>query len=202
MPVALPLPSDPAESGAGLPPIHALLDGAAGQVTLQSLRPGATLAMTHGEAARVLWLGRRRMTASRLAAVPELAPVLIRRGALGEAGPERDLLLSPEHRVLYSDRRARAWFGAAELPVAAVQLTFLPGVEQIAPCDVLYVHAILDRTGAMRLNGCRIDGAVMRDTAMADPANPRRQELLRLFPELVTVRGCLSGSALPATAAG
>ncbi|WP_372893256.1 Hint domain-containing protein [Rhodosalinus sp.] len=194
MPIALPLPHEP-DAGTGLPPTHAVLEGERGPVTLQSLRPGTRLATREAGAAAIQWLGRRRLTSDRFAVAPWLAPVLIRRGALGADTPSRDLLLSPEHLVLYSDQRARQWFGTGHVPVAALQLTFLPGVEQVTQCDALYIHAIFGRDSAICVNGCWIEGGRMDDPAMADPNSARRAELLHLFPELVTLRGAWRASA-------
>jgi hypothetical protein len=127
--------------------------------------------------------------------------VLFRRGALGDNIPARDLLLSPEQRVRFSDPRAGTWFGTTEIAVAAVQLTFIPGVEQVSPCDVLYVHPILSGAGAIRVNGAWIEAAHSRTPEMNDPASPMRQELLQLYPELVTLRGRLTGGAVAPPAA-
>ncbi|MFP4404642.1 Hint domain-containing protein [Rhodosalinus sp.] len=200
MPIALPLPSASGER-ASLPPVHAILAGEAGPVSLQALGTGDALSTAAGSPETVIWLGRRRITAARLAAAPRLSPVWIRRGALGDNIPARDLLLSPEQRVRFSDPRAGTWFGTAEIAVAALQLTFIPGVEQIAPRDVLYVHPILSAAGAIRVNGAWIEAAHPGTPEMDDPASPMRQELLRLFPELVTLRGRLTAAATARPAA-
>jgi hypothetical protein len=110
------------------------------------------------------------------------------------------LLLSPEHRIRFCDPRARAWFGRSDIWVAAVQLTFIPGVEQLGDCEVLYFHPILAEGDGIRLNGCWIEAARAADATMADPANPQRQELLQLYPELVTLRGWLPDTASAAAA--
>lgn len=205
MPIALPLPTA-TQTPRSLPPLHAVLQGEDGPVTLQGLRSGTRLCTRAGRSDQVIWLGRRRMTAARLAATPRLAPVLIRRGALGRDNPARDLLLSPEQPVHFSDPRAAEWFGTTEICVAAVQLTFIPGVEQIAPCEILYVHPILATAHAISINGLWIGAGRAADPEMTDPASPQRKELLQLFPELVTLRGWMppapGAQATAATASG
>lgn len=191
MPIALRLPTTH-EDHPQLPRIRAVVESDDGATTLQALDHGTHLATRSGRNAQVLWVGRRRLTAARLATAPRLAPVLIRRGALGAGVPAHDILLSPEQRVRFTDPRAARWFGNNELCVAAVQLTFIPGVEQITSGDVVYVHPILAQSATIRVNGCWIDAAHAGDAEMADPASPQRAEILHLFPELVTLRGWLA----------
>ncbi|HRO15213.1 MAG TPA: Hint domain-containing protein [Paracoccus sp. (in: a-proteobacteria)] len=82
----------------------------------------------HGPQA-VCWHGTRRLDAADLAAHPNLRHIRIRKGALGNRLPRRDLLVSPRHRMLVRSDIAQRLFGAAEVLVAARHLLALDGAE-------------------------------------------------------------------------
>jgi len=74
-----------------------------GEKPVEALRPGDLVATVSGRGAPmkpVLWIGQRRITLAGNPAADALAPVRIRAGALGEATPHRDLLVSPDHCLL------------------------------------------------------------------------------------------------------
>jgi Hint domain len=62
----------------------------------------------------LVWIGRRRLGSGVLRGRPNLRPVRITAGVLGNRS---DILLSPEHRVLISDWRAQLYFGEDQILV-------------------------------------------------------------------------------------
>lgn len=66
---------------------------------IETLRPGALVLTADGTARPVRWLGRQTI-AARFADPLRVAPIRIRRGALGDNLPARDLLVSPDHALL------------------------------------------------------------------------------------------------------
>lgn len=76
-----------------------LIATAGGQVPVETLKRGDLVLTTEGRSVRVRWMGHQ--TVSTLFGDPlKVLPIRIRAGALGEAMPARDLLLSPSHAVL------------------------------------------------------------------------------------------------------
>ncbi|HTY92478.1 MAG TPA: Hint domain-containing protein, partial [Steroidobacteraceae bacterium] len=72
---------------------------AGGEVAIEELRIG-DLVLTHSGALRpIRWIGRRSYPAAVAADNRDVLPVLIRRGALGDNLPRRDLRVSPEHAL-------------------------------------------------------------------------------------------------------
>lgn len=73
-------------------------------------------------------------------------PVSITQGALGNGYPRRDLLLSPQHRVMVSSMVAQRMFGQREVLICAKALIGVAGITQRpAPRDQSYYHLICDR---------------------------------------------------------
>jgi hypothetical protein len=71
-----------------------------GEVAVETLRAGEDVAVTvDGRAARILWVGRRRVALSRHPRPQDVMPVRVRAGAAAPGQPARDLLLSPDHAV-------------------------------------------------------------------------------------------------------
>ena len=70
-----------------------------GDVPVEALRPGDEVALAEGGRAPVRWIGRQTVPL-RFADPLTAHPIRIHAGALGEALPDRDMLLSPSHAVL------------------------------------------------------------------------------------------------------
>jgi hypothetical protein len=71
----------------------------AGEVAVESLHAGDLVVTADGRAAPVRWMGRQTIS-TRFADPLRVLPIRISAGALGEAMPARDLLLSPDHALL------------------------------------------------------------------------------------------------------
>ena len=127
-----------------------------------------------------------------------MQPVLIRKGALGPNQPERDLLVSPQHRMLVSGPKVELWFGEQEVLVAAIHLTILDGIEQIAVDEVTYVHFMFDEHEIVCGDGAWSESFQPGDLSLQGIAQEQRAELMMLFPELECHGGSLPyGAARP-----
>lgn len=125
-----------------------------GDRCVEDLRAGDQV-MTADQGPRTItWLYSKTWTAAQMAAAPNLAPVLIRKGALGPGLPSRDLRLSRQHRMLVTGPIARRMFGSDEVLVPAMALLPLVGVTRDVPRgDVTYFHVMLDRHEIVFANG-------------------------------------------------
>jgi hypothetical protein len=95
----------------------------AGEVAVETLRPGDLVVVTDGRAVPVTWVGRQTV-ATRFADPLRALPVRIRAEALGPAQPLRDLLLSPDHAVLVDDVLVQA--GALVNGISILRETNMP----------------------------------------------------------------------------
>jgi len=89
---------------------------------VEDLREGNLIQTKDNGCVELLWKGHRRINGARLHAMPQLAPVRLRAGALGEKVPDAELLVSPDHRIVISGVQARALFNADEVLVMARDL--------------------------------------------------------------------------------
>ncbi|MDT9694193.1 Hint domain-containing protein, partial [Streptomyces sp. P9(2023)] len=77
-----------------------------------------------------------------------------RAGALGAGVPARDLVVSPQHRVLVGSRIAQRLFGCGEALVAARHLLGLAGVSVDHPAGGLtYLHLGFEHHEIVRSEG-------------------------------------------------
>lgn len=82
-----------------------------GARAIEDLRPDDQVFTCDNGMQPVAWVGQTTLSARELALRPELCAVRIAAGALGGGLPERDVLVSPNHRMLVSDARAVLHFG-------------------------------------------------------------------------------------------
>ncbi|MDK8874275.1 Hint domain-containing protein [Paracoccus sp. SSJ] len=162
-----------------------LIKTADGEVPVEQLEPG-TKVMTLDHGCKALrWIGKRVLSAEELAAQPKLRPIRIRAEALGERLPERDLIVSPQHRVLLRSVVARRMVGEAEVLLAARHLIGLDGIEVVEDMqEVEYWHFMFDRHEVVFSNGAPTESLFTGPEAMKALGPEARHEILTLFPQL------------------
>lgn len=157
-----------------------------GEVAVGDLRAGdMVLTRDHGYRP-ILWAGRLDLSAEEVAAHPRLAALRIARDALGPGRPSADLVVSPQHRLLFCDARAELRFGAPEVLVPAIHLSGFPGVTREPPGAVSYVHLLFDRHEVIRSNGTWSESFQPAPGTIAGMAGRPRRDLLALFPKAAT----------------
>lgn len=172
-----------------------LIDTDEGRIPVEELLPGDRV-LTRDRGFRTLrWVGAKEVDADLLARRPEFTPVRIARGALGNGLPERDMLVSPQHRVLITGPRAELLFGEHEVLVAAKHLVGMKGINRAHGTPVTYVHIMADRHEIVRSDGLWSESFQPGDMSLAGLDRPQREELLALFPELQTRSGQRSYTA-------
>jgi Ca2+-binding RTX toxin-like protein len=160
-----------------------------GEMPVEALAVGDRIVTRDSGAQFVRWIGRRRMTRAELALLPHLRPVRIRRGALGEGRPERDMVVSPNHRFLVASGRSALYFEESEVLVAAKHLVVLDGVEIADVDEVEFVHVMFDRHEVILSDGVWTESFQPGDQTLSAMGKAQRSELLALFPDLRTPAG-------------
>ncbi|WP_299850041.1 Hint domain-containing protein [uncultured Roseovarius sp.] len=93
----------------------------------------------------VRWVGQRRLSFDAIPNNPNSLPVLIRANALGPGTPERDMIVSPRHRILTTEKKLLSPMGEAEALVEASALVGQPGVMCVIPHYLTYIHVLFDQ---------------------------------------------------------
>ncbi|MDQ7263418.1 Hint domain-containing protein [Paracoccus sp. PS-1] len=162
-----------------------LIETGLGPRPVETLAAG-DLVLTRDHGLRPLrWIGGPQLDPARLDLQPNLRPILIAGGALGPGLPARDLVVSPQHRILLRSAIARRMFGTEEILVAARQLTALPGIRPLHPAGgVTYLHLLFDRHELVLSNGCWTESLLTGPQALIGLSSAARREIFALFPGL------------------
>lgn len=168
-----------------------LIETATGPRAIETLAPGAMIRTRDNGLRRIAWIGHTSLDRRQLDLRPNLRPILIRAGALAPGLPERDLTVSPQHRVLVSSKIVRRMFGQSEILVAAKHLLAHPGIEAICPDEgVTYWHMLFDRHELVLSNGTWTESLFTGPYAMRNISYAARREIFSLFPELARPEFC------------
>ena len=126
-----------------------------------------------------------------------LVPVRIRRGALGHGLPERDLVVSPQHRMLLRSRIAERMTGEREVLVPAKKLLALPGIELATDMErVTYLHLMFDHHEIVFAEGAPTESLLPGPQALGALGPEAEAELRALFPDLEAM-GVLPARPIP-----
>jgi hypothetical protein len=167
---------------------------ARGPVAVEELLPGELVLTRDNGAQPLRWVGQRHLSYNELLARPALQPVRIGPGALGAEGPERSMLVSPQHRVLIEGARAEMYFGESEVLVPAKYLTDLAEVTRALPAEgVTYVHILFDQHEIVLSDGIWTESFQPAERTLSALDQAARDEVLELFPQLAA-----NASAFPA----
>jgi Ca2+-binding RTX toxin-like protein len=160
-----------------------------GEVPVESLQAGDRVITRDNGIQQIRWTGRKDMGWHDLAANPHLKPVLIRQGSLGNGLPERDMLVSPNHRVLVANDRTALYFDEHEVLVSAKHLVSSQGISAINAVGTSYIHFMFDRHEVVLSNGAWTESFQPGDYTLKGMGNAQRNEIFELFPELKTDAG-------------
>jgi len=166
-----------------------LIETDRGAMPVESVRVGTRVLTRDSGYQPVRWAGRRDLGAGDTVAMPALCPVLIHQGALGPGLPERDMIVSPQHRMLLTGANAELIFGEGEVLAAAVHLVGLPGISRAGAGPVSYIHIMFDRHEIVRSDGAWSESFQPGDQTFAGMDEPQRAELLSIFPDLASAEG-------------
>ena len=162
----------------------ALIATPRGEVPVESLRPGDKVITRDTGVQEIRWVGSRTLSRAQLAEMPSLKPVLVKAGALGFGLPERDMLVSPQHRVMVAGSMVRANLDEAEVFVKARDLVNHGTIRMVETLRTTYIHLLFDRHELVMSNGSWTESFQPTQEVLDAMAQDTRAEILALFPEL------------------
>ena len=155
-----------------------------GEVAVEDLKVGDKVVTRDNGLQTIRWVGQKELTGRDLIARPKLRPVLIRAGSLGPNLPDRDMMVSPNHRMLLVSEQAQLLFDETEVLVAAKHLVGMDGVQQVDTVGVGYVHFLCDNHEVVLANGAWSESFQPGEYSMGAIDRAQREEIYDLFPEL------------------
>lgn len=175
------------DSGAAVPCFTrgTMISTQRGAVAIEELREGDMVLTGDNGLQPIRWIGSRKLSQAQLQAKPNLRPIRIREGALGQNTPSRGLLVSPQHRVLVRSKIAQYMFGTLEILVAAKHLREIDGIdiaEDLA--EIEYFHMLFDRHEIVYANAAETESLYTGSEALKSVGLAAREEIFALFPEL------------------
>jgi hypothetical protein len=157
-----------------------------GAVKVEDLKPGTEVITFDNKRATLLAVFRRDVAAVEMARNPNLYPVRITKGALGNGLPHRDLLVSRQHRMIVSSPIVDRMFAQPEVLIAAVRLTDLPGIAvDNTVTSVTYFHLLFAAHEVVFAEGAPTESLFLGDQAMNALPPETIAEIETLFPALL-----------------
>ena len=166
-----------------------LIATAKGQRLVEDLQAGDRVITRDNGFQEIAWVGSKTMSSLDFARDPKLKPVFVKAGSLGNGLPERDMLLSPNHKVLLVDVNAELLFDDREVLVAAKHLVGKAGIQQADVAQTSYIHFMFERHEVVLSDGAWTESFHPGDYSITGIDKDARAEILALFPDLATEQG-------------
>ncbi|WP_322866338.1 Hint domain-containing protein [Aquicoccus sp. G2-2] len=187
-------------NGADEPPCFVAgtpIDTPHGPTPVEVLRAGdMVVTRDHGLQA-IRWIGSTTVTPHDGPDPSRLMPVRLCKDALGPGVPDRDILLSPMHRVMIGGADIGALFGANEVFCALSHLVNGQSIRREAVEDVTYYHILFDSHQVLMSSGCASESFYPGQIGLNGFADETREEVLTLFPELRSLPESYGRTARP-----
>ncbi len=150
-----------------------LLQTAGGFVPIEQLRQGDLVQTMDDGLQPVAWIGQNTV-----AGRGPMTPVKIPKGVIGN---QRDLIVSPQHRMLISDWRCQYYFGEPQLFSSAKGLIGRSGIEWAPMQSVTYVHLAFERHQVIFAEGAPSESLHTGPEAMSGLPDWAQQELEQIL---------------------
>ncbi|WP_417272698.1 Hint domain-containing protein [Celeribacter halophilus] len=147
-----------------------------GARAVEDFKPGDLVLTMDNGLQPLRWVGARTVPAT-----GRFAPIEITKGALGN---ERDLIVSPQHRMLLNGWRSEMLFNTSEVFAAAKHLVNGSTIREAQGGFVTYYHLMFDRHEVIFAEGAASESFHVSDYSLTGVADGAREELFALFPEL------------------
>lgn len=154
-----------------------LIATARGAIRVEALQVGDLVVTRDHGVQPVRWIGLRKVPATGVH-----APIRIRPAGL--RGLERDLLVSPQHRLLIRGPRVEMLFATSEILVAAQYLIDGRTITREEGGTVTYVHFLCDQHEIVHAHGALTESFHPGSAGLKALTGPAREEIFALFPEL------------------
>lgn len=156
-----------------------LIETECGMMPVEQINVGDLVRTLDNGLQPVRWVGARSAPA-----LDKRAPIRFAPGAIGNV---RELLVSPQHKILMSGWRAELFFGEDEVLVAATHLVNADTIHRAPRRSINYHHLMFDAHEILLAEGIPTESFYPGDYILQDDA--LRDEVMDLFPEMIGTVG-------------
>lgn len=173
-------------NGLDEPPCFAsgtLIETPGGPCAVEDLKAGDEV-LTRDNGVQVLrWAGKRHI-ACHEQAFRAFQPVRLRKDCFARGVPERDVLVSPNHRILLRNPMVELVSGQKEVFCAAQLLINGQTIVREPVGEITYHHLLFDRHEVLFASGCESESFFPGEIGLESLDPPARAEVLALLPRL------------------
>ena len=156
-----------------------------GPIKISDLRAGDLVITKDDGPQPIRWIGGKKVSPLRLKLCPHQTPVRLKAGCIAPNVPSHDLTVSPQHRMLFSDTKAKQYYGEDEIFVPAKALLNDTTVSLAHNDDgVYYVHIMFDKHQVIYANDTETESLHPGHLATDGLDAQARDELFAIFPKL------------------
>lgn len=173
-----------------------LIETPSGRRPIEHLSQGDLVTTLDHGAQEIRWIGQRTVRGA-----GKLAPIVITAQTLDN---DRDLVVSPLHRVLITGAVAEAMFGVPEVLVAAKHLLDWDGIYRDERAEITYLHMLFDTHEIVFADGTAAESFHPGEVGLSTLDTDALEEIYAIFPELrddLPAYGPLARQCLTAAAA-
>ncbi|WP_299723800.1 Hint domain-containing protein [uncultured Tateyamaria sp.] len=163
-----------------------------GERPVESLKPGDHVVTLDRGIQTIRWI--RNNTHALDDAATDEKPVLIKAGALGQNLPTRDLIVSPQHRILVGGAGQLQHIFAREAFAPAKSLTSLPGIRHMnGKQHITWIHFACDQHEVVTANGCQTESLLLGSIVLDGMTPLERRAISEVFGGATTADAALNG---------
>jgi len=169
-----------------------------GERLVEDLVPGdLVITRDHGLQA-IRWVGHKVITGARLYANPHIRPIQIKKDTFGISRPNRDMMVSPQHRIVIDNDIANKIYGSYQVLVPTKSLVNNINIAETDVTKTTYIHLLFDHHEIIFANGMATESFHPSKAILNDLAQIVQDEIYEIFPELRTRPVQYGPTAIPA----
>jgi VCBS repeat-containing protein len=172
-----------------------LIDTPHGPRLIEDLVAGDAVLTRDNGVQIIRWTGARRIQLGNAENAQKMQPIRLRKGCFGPGVPDRDLLLSPMHRILMRGPEVALLTGAEEVLCAAKHLINGQSIVRETAGDVSYHHVLFDEHQVLQSSGCSSESLYPGQVGLDGFVDETREEVLNMFPDLRSFPGSYGKTA-------
>lgn len=157
-----------------------------GERAAEDLRPGDRVVTRDHGVREIFWLKRRTLGGEGRVVGRHLQPVIVTKGSLGGGLPERDMMVSPNQRILMAETLSMSGCEPHDALIPARHLVNGRTIRNSELAEVAYIQVMFARHELVLANGSWVECFQPSDASLNGFGDAQRNENCEIFPELGT----------------